>query len=155
MNDDSKTSENDELDLDPLTRAQIKSWLGANKFLDEKGKERATATAARVIAFVGSGASAALEVKKERNLTSHLEYLVEQTQGRDSKTLAVVAYNDESTCAQFDLDKGGLSEGQAKVLLKEIISERAEERKDKRELRKVIIAALLGFAAGALTRLIG
>lgn len=74
-----------------------------------------------------------------------LASLTDQTEGRKSDTLIVIIEDPDSTCEQFDYDKGCLTEVQAKIQLTPVVSRRKIEDQHKRDLEKAAVQTSLGL----------
>ena len=129
------------------------SILGFNFTAKGSVARQATASAERIIALrpfepAEAWVSAADRHKSFWNLAS-------QAENEASAKIKIVVEDDDTVCSDFGLDKGKLSESQAKILLNEILDARAARDQRKHDLLLTFASGIVGFVLGLLTRFLG
>ena len=135
---------------DPTTTLNI---TGFKPFVKVSPIERATASAERILSLGKTAASGEL-LAFEVDLKGSLARLGKQVEGIESAVLKVIVGDDDTTCDDFHVDRGGLTESQAQIFLNEVLTARdiADQRRHEVFLR--IVSAVAGGIVGFLLGLV-
>lgn len=113
--------------------------------------DKATAAAERIASLTLDSTEKSVTVA-DRQLS--FRDLGVQAENEPSAKLMIIVDDEDTVCADFGLDKGALSERQARIHLLEVLKAREVRDQRRHELETRILSGAGGFLLGLLTHLL-